>query len=142
MQNEQKLYVYLVKNPAGFDRVLEFFGEVSIPSRMMMLVNDNIADGKDVSWLWDISMEPFVASHPELRFTTGGIRGLDMLLRLEYAEADVTVGDYKGSISDCVEYLEKEGQDTVVLATYTAMRQFRKELSRYTDISSETARGN
>jgi lipid II isoglutaminyl synthase (glutamine-hydrolysing) len=134
-------YIYLIKNPAGFDRVLDFLKPLNIPKNIYMLINDNIADGKDVSWLWDVQLESFVST-ADCRFKTAGTRGLDMLLRLEYADADVDENDYITSIAQTAQDIISSNQSSIVLATYTAMRQFRQALESHVDISAETARGN
>ena len=57
--------------------------------KVSFLINDKIADGKDVSWLWDCDTETFVKANKDFEYLTSGVRGLDMLLRLEYAGAQV-----------------------------------------------------
>jgi lipid II isoglutaminyl synthase (glutamine-hydrolysing) len=138
---EHTCYIYLIKNPAGFDRVLDFLKPLDIPKNLYVLINDNIADGKDVSWLWDVQLEAFVDT-VDCRFKTAGTRGLDMLLRLEYAGAEVTEADYIESIAQTAQNIIAAEQSSIVLATYTSMRQFRQAMEFHVDMSAETAQGN
>jgi UDP-N-acetylmuramyl tripeptide synthase len=128
------IHLFLVKNPAGYDSVLQHiarsFDEQQL--HMVFALNDKIADGKDVSWIWDVEFEPFFESFTPTKTHTLGTRAYDMLLRLQYANAEVTIhqGDY--SIANLVDSIkhDKESQHITILATYTALLSIRKELSK------------
>lgn len=126
----KKLCILLVKNPAGFDRSLSFVSEAEDASGLMLLLNSNIADGKDVSWIWDVDLESKAEDLPENIFISGERWG-DMLLRIEYAGMSVTES---GDMSRAMEILNRalemtpEGKCLYVMPNYTAMLSLRAAL--------------
>ena len=147
----KEIWLFLVKNPAGMNQVLELiednFGNELL--HLSFLVNDKIADGKDVSWLWDCGFEEFVSqsnSVNQYQFYTSGSRGLDMLLRLETAGADVALENNYGAIEDHLDKLiyrlNTQPQKHIVLATYTAMMEFRRLLSKRVALPKISDEGN
>ena len=129
-----KLRIILVKNPASFDQVLDFLSNQQnikkTQQNIIFLINDKIADGKDVSWLWDISFEKYLPKIKEGLFYTGGSRGLDMLLRLEYAGAKVNLNDNFENYDQLLETIQASSEtDYNILCTYTAMTELREILS-------------
>jgi UDP-N-acetylmuramyl tripeptide synthase len=142
-----KLVLYLVKNPAGFDMVLQTLRQIQTDQKfsLAVLINDKIADGRDVSWLWDIHLEDFVRSLPAGRLSrvvTGGTRGLDMLLRFQIAGQPVVLADNFDSLDDLVDFLEREKGFWVVLCTYTALLELRAKLSRKVNLPQISEAGN
>jgi UDP-N-acetylmuramyl tripeptide synthase len=126
-------YLLLIKNPAGFAQVLETFLAGRKDLHIMMAVNDLAADGRDVSWLWDVPLEilaPYGAT-----VLTSGVRGLDMSLRLRYAgiraENEVALDTAIERFVDQV----PNGETGYILPTYTAMIEIRKVLSKLTQIA-------
>jgi lipid II isoglutaminyl synthase (glutamine-hydrolysing) len=77
----------LAKNPTGFNEVLRTLHTNSNKNHVLFVLNDNIADGKDISWIWDIDFEQALESFATL--TVAGTRARDLALRLKYAGADV-----------------------------------------------------
>lgn len=75
----------LAKNPTGFNEVLRTLFSDDTPRNVLFILNDNIADGRDISWIWDVDFERVVGHTSTL--TVAGIRALDMALRLKYAGA-------------------------------------------------------
>jgi lipid II isoglutaminyl synthase (glutamine-hydrolysing) len=121
------VYLVLIKNPAGFAQVLETFLVGRPGLRVMMAVNDLPADGRDVSWLWDVPLEDLSQGRP--RIVAAGTRATDMALRLHYAGMTASVAT---SIDDALTELVRQtrrGDGVYVLATYTAMMQIRRLLS-------------
>ncbi|HEX3081622.1 MAG TPA: MurT ligase domain-containing protein, partial [Candidatus Saccharimonadia bacterium] len=80
------LCLLLIKNPAGFAQVLQTFVVGRDEVRVLFVINDNPADGRDVSWLWDVPLEA-LAGYQTTIFTAG-TRGVDMGLRMHYAGVD------------------------------------------------------
>jgi lipid II isoglutaminyl synthase (glutamine-hydrolysing) len=142
--------LYLVKNPEGFNQVLQFIIKSFKNQNLTLnfLVNDNIADSRDVSWLWDVEFEKyrqkFVESNIQLNNVfVGGSRGDDILLRLETANFHVLdTGNNLGSISNVVDNIVQNSSDNIVFSTYTAMLEFRNELSKFQKVSSITQKGS
>jgi hypothetical protein len=75
----------LAKNPTGFNEVLRtlFSDDALRKQNILFILNDNIADGRDISWIWDVDFERIVGYTNTL--TVSGTRALDMALRLKYA---------------------------------------------------------
>ncbi len=73
----------LAKNPTGFNEVLRTLFSESVPRHILFVLNNNIADGRDISWIWDVDFERCVGRVQTLVVT--GDRALDLALRLKYA---------------------------------------------------------
>ncbi|MBV9230828.1 MAG: Mur ligase family protein [Chloroflexi bacterium] len=82
----------LAKNPTGFNEVLRTLFNDGIRRHVLFVLNDNTADGRDISWIWDVDFERVVGQTEAL--TVAGTRALDLALRLEYAgvaQEDMTI---------------------------------------------------
>lgn len=115
----RRFVVVLVKNPAGFNQAIRLLRQLTEPTSVVIAINDNIADGRDVSWLWDVRVEE-LADTPH-RFGTSGIRATDMALRLKYAGV---AGWAETDLHQAVERLIADsatGDTVYVVPTYTAM---------------------
>jgi UDP-N-acetylmuramyl tripeptide synthase len=121
------LELALVKNPAGFRMSLLSAGDE--PTTTMIAINDEYADGRDMSWLWDVD---FAALRTSGVAVVSGVRAGDMALRLLYD--DVSVGEVEPSLDRAVEVLlataEEQGRPMRIFCTYTAMLAVRSILSR------------
>jgi UDP-N-acetylmuramyl tripeptide synthase len=123
----------LVKNPASFSLSLELMR--NIPHlKLILAINDNTADGKDVSWLWDSELERLNNAQIEWIMCTG-VRAKDMRVRLKYAlepsptKSIPTVENIRDVIH--LSFQQADDGDTVfVMPTYTAMLEFRKLMGK------------
>ena len=127
----------LVKNPASFSLSLELMR--NIPDlKLMLAINDNTADGKDVSWLWDSELERLNNAQIQWIICTG-IRAKDMRVRLKYAldtepaESIATVETIRDAIDRSFEQA-RDGETVFVMPTYTAMLEFRKLMGKTLDV--------
>lgn len=77
------LRLLLAKNPTGFNEVLRTLFSEGTRRHVLFVLNDNIADGRDISWIWDVDFEQAVNQTSTL--VVGGSRALDLALRLKYA---------------------------------------------------------
>jgi lipid II isoglutaminyl synthase (glutamine-hydrolysing) len=135
--NKQVNYrLLLVKNPASFSLSLELLR--NIPRlKLILAINDNTADSKDVSWLWDSELERLNQADIDWILCTG-IRAKDMAVRLKYAldgppSPVPTVESIRQTID--LSFEKANPGDTVfVLPTYTAMLKFRKLMGKTLDI--------
>ncbi|MBN9388355.1 MAG: Mur ligase family protein [Chloroflexi bacterium] len=126
------LLMALVKNPVGFNEVLRML--TNDPDRrlkMMVVINDLYADGRDVSWLWDVDFEILAG---KLDFVqTGGLRATDMANRLKYAGIEPSIISWEENIAEslkkALEHLEP-GETLYITPTYTAMLQLREVLTK------------
>lgn len=73
----------LAKNPTGFNEVLRTLFSSNTRRYVLFVLNDNIADGRDISWIWDVDFERIIGQTDTL--VVGGTRSLDLALRLKYA---------------------------------------------------------
>jgi len=129
----RRLRLLLCKNPAGANQVLAFLASVAHGPRSLavaVLLNDRFADGRDVSWTWDVVYEQIAPVVD--RCWAGGERAEDMALRLKYAgwPAVTAVERIPGALLDAVVAGTGEGEDVFILPTYTAMLDLRAELVR------------
>ncbi|HEU5298235.1 MAG TPA: MurT ligase domain-containing protein, partial [bacterium] len=120
----------LAKNPAGFNEVIRTMLRAG-GREALIAINDLTADGRDISWLWDVDFE-MLAGRTE-RLVISGIRAEDMALRLKYAGVDpsaITVEKDLARALDAAARGERDGAPLYVLPTYTAMLQLRKILQQ------------
>lgn len=113
----------LVKNPAGFRQALASYANRK--ADYMIAINDRFADGRDVSWLWDIDFSGLMGRNLQL---TSGSRAADMALRLSYD--NVKVDHVAPSIDAALNELVSSPGDKLIFATYTAMLQLHAKLSK------------
>ena len=124
------LAILLVKNPAGANEVLRTLALEDGDHDVLAILNDNIADGRDVSWIWDADFE--VLGGRVRRATCAGTRAAEMALRLKYAgvpEDRIEVVDDLPAALDRAVAADAAGP-LFVLPTYTAMLALREELVR------------
>ncbi len=120
----QPLELVLVKNPAGFTVALSTYGNA--PVTTMVAINDNYADGRDVSWLYDVSFESLRDKGVAL---TSGVRAYDIALRLKYD--DVAVAEVEPDLEAALERFLTAYRDEPkrIFCTYTAMMTLRRKLA-------------
>ncbi len=128
------VHMILVKNPAGLNQVINFLSADETYKKLVLILNDNFADGTDISWIWDVNYEKLLSFSQTIEeITVTGIRAEELSLRLKYAglEADnINVEkDYDKVIEDII-VKNKENVPVYILPTYTAMFDFRKTLSK------------
>jgi len=122
--------IILVKNPAGCNQVINYLTGLSEKAMFVCCLNDNSADGKDVSWIWDVNFEK-LAEMEELipEILVSGIRSGDMAVRLKYAGIPETklrvFVDY-----DClIKAMQNQPLPVIIMPTYTAMMDLRAKMS-------------
>jgi lipid II isoglutaminyl synthase (glutamine-hydrolysing) len=124
---DKSVLMLLVKNPAGANEAVRTLVQNEPPRRAVIALNDEIADGRDVSWIWDVDFEPLLAGLDSL-VATGG-RAEELALRAKYgglAADRIEVVRELGPALDRGLELTDEGGELVVLPTYTAMLALRK----------------
>ena len=121
--------VLLVKNPAGANEVLRTL-ETGVPPVLLLALNDAIADGQDVSWIWDIDFEPILERVG--RVVVSGDRAAELGLRLLYGGLPEDRLEVEPSLERALDRglaLVESGTELVVLPTYTAMLALREILA-------------
>ena len=132
---DREAFLLLIKNPVGFNEILRTFVTGADARNVLIAINDNDADGRDVSWLWDVDFEMLADARKEGKteaspFTVSGIRAEDMAVRLKYAELPVgpVIPGRKEAIKSALA-TTPPGETLYVLPTYTAMLEIRQTLS-------------
>ncbi|WP_375490654.1 MurT ligase domain-containing protein [uncultured Jatrophihabitans sp.] len=124
----RRVTLQLVKNPAGFRQTLRTL-ELEQPAAVVVAINDDYADGRDVSWLWDVQFGA-LRDLPARR-STSGTRAADMAVRLRYDDVDVQQiePDLEKSVRAAVRAVDADAR-VVVFSTYTAMWALHATLQR------------
>jgi len=127
--DDDECELVLVKNPSGFRLSLASFD----PSKCqtMIAINDNYADGRDMSWLWDVdfdSLREFGVAE------VSGIRAYDMALRLQYEDVEPShvTTDLGVALNHFLQ--NSKGKPKRIYCTYTAMLALRRELSKHAKV--------
>lgn len=124
----KKVLINLIKNPVGLNQVLDLLTLQDDDCSMITLLNDNYADGQDVSWIWDGQYEALRDLNIK-HIVVGGKRYKEMLLRLEVAGFDKDNIIVSPAIEEILTHIKNAPTTHVnVLATYTAMLALRKIL--------------
>lgn len=129
-------YIFLIKNPAGATEVFKTLkDEIKEGDRLLLALNDNLADGTDVSWIWDAQFENLKIENSmknencKLKIFCSGTRAEDLALRLKYAgfkpESITVENNLEKAFKQAREGLEGR---LFILPTYTALLQFQKIL--------------
>jgi len=126
---DQPLELVLVKNPGGFRLGLKSFPAHGYAT--MIAINDNYADGRDMSWLWDVEFDSLKDTGVSY---VSGVRAYDMALRLQYDE--VEIGFVEPSLVKALTGFIKVNPDSPkrIYCTYTAMLALRRQLSKMTEV--------
>jgi UDP-N-acetylmuramyl tripeptide synthase len=124
---DRSLLMLLIKNPAGANEAVRTIVDGGAPSVVVIGLNDAIADGRDVSWIWDVDFEPLLPGLDRLVAT--GDRAAELALRFKYGGLDPDRIDVLPSLQAGLDRgleLTPAGGELVVLPTYTAMLALRK----------------
>ena len=121
----------LVKNPAGCNQVLNFLTNIDGDSLFVVCLNDKIADGTDISWIWDVDFEKLANMDSRLSgVLVSGIRADDMAVRIKYAD----IGDGKTSVikdyGELIKTITSQDKPVFIMPTYTAMLDLREQISK------------
>ena len=124
-QAHQKVLLNLAKNPAGFNQNISAMLQDCSPKDLIIVINDNAQDGRDVSWLWDVDFDR-LADDTIRSITVSGLRALDMQLRLKYVEI---ASDMAPTVEAAIDrYLAAGCDNLYVLVNYTALYEAHKYL--------------
>jgi lipid II isoglutaminyl synthase (glutamine-hydrolysing) len=131
-ENPRELRILLVKNPAGANEVLRTLALEPGEHDLLGALNDNIADGRDVSWIWDADFE--LLAGRVRRVTCSGTRAAELAVRLKYAGIDPrrirVQSDLRLALAAAsAERPQLERAPLYVLPTYTAMLSLRQLLA-------------
>jgi UDP-N-acetylmuramyl tripeptide synthase len=127
--DDKDVRIILVKNPAGYDQAINTINLNKKTFNLSVLLNDNYADGRDVSWIWDVNFEK-LSSLDIAKVMVSGVRLYDMAVRLKIAGLSTDNFILCENYENLLEEIKNCNHNTVyILATYTAMISFRKFLN-------------
>jgi UDP-N-acetylmuramyl tripeptide synthase len=129
--NGREILVALIKNPVGAGQVIHMLAEAKRRRGYMIVINDRIADGTDVSWLWDADFEA-MAGHVDYAVVSG-VRTQDMAVRLKYAGVEdkriIAEANLSQALDTAIERTAP-GDTLHILPTYTALLEVRTLMAR------------
>lgn len=131
----KSVLIFLIKNPTGANEVLRVLA-LKKKLNLLIILNDKIADGRDVSWIWDTNWE--VLKDKIKMLTISGTRDWDMATRLKYADYKLSKNNiYKEINYSIIGSLDKlnKGDTLIILPTYTSMLEVQKVLHNMGAIS-------
>jgi UDP-N-acetylmuramyl tripeptide synthase len=119
---DKTVLLLLIKNPAGANEAVRTLVDGGAPPLLVVALNDEIADGRDVSWIWDVDFEPLL---PGLgRLVASGARAAELALRFRYGGFDADAIEVELDLANALDRglaLTPDSGELVVLPTYTAM---------------------
>jgi lipid II isoglutaminyl synthase (glutamine-hydrolysing) len=136
---DKRLLLLLIKNPAGANEAVRTLVDGGAPRVLVVALNDEIADGRDVSWIWDVDFEPLLGAGsadgeaagaqragggPLERLIASGGRAAELALRFRYGGLDEEAIELEPDLGAALDRgleLTPAGGELVLLPTYTAM---------------------
>jgi lipid II isoglutaminyl synthase (glutamine-hydrolysing) len=128
--DDRTVLMLLVKNPTGANEVVRTLVSGGAPRLAVVALNDGIADGRDVSWIWDVDFEPLLERLERVVVT--GERAAELALRFKYAGFDEGAIEVVPELDNALDRgleLTPPGSELIVVPTYTAMLALRKIVS-------------
>jgi UDP-N-acetylmuramyl tripeptide synthase len=127
---DRRVLMLLIKNPAGANEAIRTLVEGAASRVAVIALNDGIADGRDVSWIWDVDFEPLLDGLD--RLVASGSRAAELALRFAYGGFDRDRIEVVPSLDAALDRgleLTPAGGELTVLPTYTAMLALRRTLA-------------
>jgi lipid II isoglutaminyl synthase (glutamine-hydrolysing) len=125
--DDKTVLLLLIKNPAGANEVIRTLVDGRAPVTALIALNDGIADGRDVSWIWDVDFEPLSEGLEHL--VASGDRAAELALRFKYGGLDEAALEVVPALEEALDRglaLTPTGGELAVLPTYTAMLALRR----------------
>ena len=123
---DRSVLLLLIKNPAGANEAIRTLEDGGVPPTLVIALNDEIADGRDVSWIWDVDFEPLLERAG--RIVASGERAAELGLRFAYAGFPRDRLEIEPDLERALERgleLTEPGAELAILPTYTAMLRLR-----------------
>lgn len=123
--NDIDTIINLAKNPTGCNVSLRILNEDDSEKELLFVLNDNLADGRDVSWIWDINFDNL---NNVTRIVTSGQRAYDIAIRIKTAGYDSNKIEPYLNLKDAVKSLYQTDTKKYIIANYTALQPTRTEI--------------
>lgn len=117
--------INLAKNPTGCNVSLRILNEDDSEKELLFVLNDNLADGRDVSWIWDID---FSNLNNITRIITSGTRAYDIAIRIKTSGFEANKIEAYLDLHEAIEHLYNINTKKYVIANYTALQPTRSEI--------------
>lgn len=127
--------INLAKNPTGSNVSLRILNEDDSEKELLFVLNDNIADGFDVSWIWDINFNNL--NHVS-RIITSGTRAYDIAIRIKTSGFPTKKIEPYLNLEDAVKALYKTNVKKYVIANYTSLQPTRHELKKFDEMNNNS----
>lgn len=129
---DHKVNIILVKNPAGFTQTMNFIKSVKDDFTLVLSLNDNAADGRDVSWIWDVDFAGIFEKDNVKELYVTGKRCYDMAVRVKYEgvggrKINVIENEDYNKLADLAQNSER---DVYIVPTYTSMMTMRPVIAK------------
>ena len=127
---DKRILLLLIKNPAGANEAVRTLVDGGAPRVLVVALNDDTADGRDVSWIWDVDFEPLLRGLE--RLVASGGRAAELALRFRYGGLDEGAIELEPDLGDALDRgleLTQDGGELVLLPTYTAMLALQRILA-------------
>ncbi len=126
LANNKTLILFLAKNPVSFNQIISLLNATPDKKELLIGINNNFADGKDISWLWDTNTESlaYVTKH----VITTGLRAHEMALRLKYTGIPQESISSQSDMNQALNSIQNNDTGSSIiygLVTYTAMLELR-----------------
>jgi UDP-N-acetylmuramyl tripeptide synthase len=132
----REVVMLLIKNPTGLNQIIQTYLLKEKDRLLVFVINDNFADGRDISWLWDAAFEDLKGYRGKI--LVGGTRAYDMALRLKYAGLKgVSIESDENSLLKMIEKNSTRRSKIFILPTYTAMLSMRSKIAANDDKAKE-----
>lgn len=134
-----KVLLNLAKNPTGFNQNLRIISEDQKPFAVAFFINDQVVDGHDISWIWDIDFEEIVAINKGIFVFAGGSRKNDLQVRLKYAGIKAQLVNSVEEVLSDLDRLVQNGELPIdaalyVITNYSALPPVRESLNKIGEV--------
>lgn len=119
----------LNKNPSGTNVIINELLSDKKPKQVLFILNDHVADGEDISWIWDVEFEALAVDEIK-SIVCAGSRSSELALRLKYAEIDSKKIKDISDIQEAITFILANPLETYILPTYTALEKAKQDLVR------------
>lgn len=126
--NGIKTTINLAKNPTGSNVSLRILNEDNEQKELLFVLNDNKADGFDVSWIWDINFDNL---NNVSRIITSGTRAFDIAIRIKTSGFPIEKIEPYLSLKEAIEALYKTNVKKYIITNYTSLQPTRRELKQF-----------
>lgn len=124
--DNKEIMLLLSKNPTGFNQSLKV-ASCNSDTTLLLILNDRVPDGRDISWIWDVDFENL--RYSKKKIIVSGDRCYDMSNRLLFANVShIAIENPKKALNESLK-ITGEGKRLTILPTYSAMLEIRKEIS-------------